>query len=84
VAAVTSIFFKHVSGKLEDMSFNTRLHVWAQQDYVPSHYSLELHQWLSENYPGRWVCHRCAVPVSVLISRSLSSNGSTCHNIHKI
>lgn len=54
----------YVSGKLEDISLNKHLHMWAQQDYVPSHFSLELHQWLSENYPGRWGGHRGALPVS--------------------
>jgi hypothetical protein len=27
----------------------------CQHDGVPQHYSPEVHQWLPENYPGRWI-----------------------------
>jgi hypothetical protein len=39
---------------LEDVSFNTRLHMF-QHDSAPPHYSGEVSHLLSENYPGRCV-----------------------------
>jgi hypothetical protein len=53
----------HLSGLLEDVSLSTRLHVWFQREGAPPHYSGEVHQWLSENYPGGWIGHGCESPV---------------------
>jgi hypothetical protein len=54
----------HLSALLEDVSFNTHLHVWFQHDGVPTHYSREMRQWLSEYYPARWIGRGDTAPVS--------------------
>jgi hypothetical protein len=37
------------------MFIETRLNISLQHDGTSTHYSHEVRQWLSENYPGRWI-----------------------------
>jgi hypothetical protein len=57
VAVITLISFTHThsSGLLEDMSFKTHLHTWFHNNGAPPHYSHEVCQWLSKNYPECWI-----------------------------
>jgi hypothetical protein len=49
---------------MEDLSFNTSLHMLFQPDGVSPHYSCEVRQWHSKNYPGRCIGYGCKAPVS--------------------
>jgi hypothetical protein len=58
----------HLSGLLEDVSFNAYFHMWFQHNGASPHYSYEVCLWLSKNYPSCWIGCRCEVPVSWLAS----------------
>jgi hypothetical protein len=50
---------------MEDVSFNTLLLMWFQDDSFPPHYSShEVRQYLSRNYSGRWTCLAYEAPGS--------------------
>jgi hypothetical protein len=44
-----------LSGLLEGVSFSTHLYMCFQHDAAPLHCIRKMHQWLFENYPGRWI-----------------------------
>jgi hypothetical protein len=58
------ILLAQISGLLEGMSFNMRLHIWFQHNSAPPSYSHEVYQWMSENHLGCWISQRFEAPVS--------------------
>jgi hypothetical protein len=79
----------HLSGLLEDVSFNTSSHMRCQHNHPPPCYSHEVHPRFSDNYPGRFtVCGRegqvSGLHVHLSSIRSIFSAGafenhSLCH-----
>lgn len=49
---------------MKDLSFNTHLHMLFQHDGISSHYSCEVCQWQSGNYPGSLTGNERNAPVS--------------------
>lgn len=49
---------------MKDLSFNTRLHMLFQHDGISPHYSCEVCQWQSRNYPGSLTGNGRNAPVS--------------------
>lgn len=49
-------FLQHVLPELlEDVPLNIRAGMWFQHDGAPSHFSLQVRQYLNEIYPNRWI-----------------------------
>lgn len=45
-------------GLLEDVPTAVRQRLWFQHDGAPTHYEVNVWQWLSATYPGRWTGSR--------------------------
>ena len=47
---------------LEDVPLNARQNMYYQNDGAPAHYGLHVREWLSENFPRRWIGRNGPIP----------------------
>jgi hypothetical protein len=72
------IYPARISELLEEVSLNTCLHMWFQQDGAQLHYSREMGQWLPENNPGYGISSRREATVNLRIILFSSPKADLC------